>query len=289
VLILYRIQKILPFPKKVIEPVFILGTGRSGTTILGVTLGMHRDVGFLNEPKALWAYAFENEDLIGSYNQNQASYILDETSATTEVKQRLHKVFGHYLRFTFSSKVVDKYPELIFRFPFVRAVFPDAKFIFLFRDGYDTCNSIENWSRRLGVAQGGENHDWWGRNNRKWNLLCDQLVSKDDALAIHLSKIKDYKDHTAMAAVEWIVTMKKGLELVNKYPGIVLPVKYEDYVNEGRVREEVLKFCGLKKDDNFAIYCGKVLSAAPSKPKFELPAEITSEFSRVMSRLGYER
>ncbi len=46
--------KTLPQIKKVKKPIFIIGMGRSGTTILGVVMSMHRDVGFLNEPKALW-------------------------------------------------------------------------------------------------------------------------------------------------------------------------------------------------------------------------------------------
>ena len=53
---LYRVQQYSPFVRKVKQPIFILGTGRSGTTILGVTLAMHRAVGFLNEPKALWSH-----------------------------------------------------------------------------------------------------------------------------------------------------------------------------------------------------------------------------------------
>ena len=45
---LYWLQSLIPELKKVKQPVFILGTGRSGTTILGVSLGVHSDVGFLN-------------------------------------------------------------------------------------------------------------------------------------------------------------------------------------------------------------------------------------------------
>lgn len=289
VFFLYRVQSLLPFEKKVESPVFIVGTGRSGTTILGVTLGMHKDVGFLNEPKAAWAYAYPHEDVIGSYNQNAAFYSLNEHDVTPEVKRRIKKIYGHYLRVANSSKLVDKYPELIFRVPFVRQIFPDAKFIFLFRDGYDTCSSICNWSRRLGITYRDEVHDWWGKNNRKWNLLCDQVVAEDAELSPFLDKIKEYRDHTAMAAVEWIVTMKKGLELIDKYSDFVFPLKYEDYVSSESVRNKVIEFCGLAPDDNYKIYCEKVLSPSEPKPVVTLPPEIEFEFLRVMDKLGYER
>ena len=288
IFIFYRVQRHLPFAKTVKEPIFVLGTGRSGTTILGLTLGIHRDVGFLNEPKAVWAYAYESEDLIGSYNQSRAFYSIDPEEATGEVKQRLHRVFGHYLRFSASSKVVDKYPELIFRIPFVREIFPDAKFIFLFRNGFDTCTSIDHWSARLGVTKGKEIHDWWGRDDRKWNLICDQVVANDAVLGKHAEVINAYVDHKLRAAVEWIVTMKKGLELTERYPEVVLPVKYEDYVSEKSVRNQVIEFCGLGRDKDFNSYCEAVLAPVAPKPEISLPSEIAPEFFRVMSLLGYE-
>ena len=51
---LYGIQRRLPQLHRVERPIFIVGTGRSGTTVLGTVLSLHRELGFLNEPKALW-------------------------------------------------------------------------------------------------------------------------------------------------------------------------------------------------------------------------------------------
>jgi len=57
---LFKIEKKLPQIKKVERPIFILGTGRSGTTVLGIVFSMHNQVGFLNEPKALWHEIFRD-------------------------------------------------------------------------------------------------------------------------------------------------------------------------------------------------------------------------------------
>ena len=177
---LFWIEKKLPLMKKVQKPTFILGTGRSGTTILGILLSMHKQVGFLNEPKALWHSVNQHEDLIGSYTMEDAHYFLNADDADDKQKKEIHKLFGAYLRTTFSQRVVDKYPELIFRVPYVKELFPDAKFLFLVRNGWDTCGSINYWSERLGKASETETHDWWGRDNRKWNLLVEQVIKKDD-------------------------------------------------------------------------------------------------------------
>ena len=111
----FAIEKRLPQIRRVEKPVFILGTGRSGTTILGVVLSMHREVGFLNEPKALWHAIFPEEDVIGNYSRGKAKYRLSVSDATMEVKRNAHRLYGAYLASVCSRRLVDKYPELIFR------------------------------------------------------------------------------------------------------------------------------------------------------------------------------
>lgn len=286
---LFELEKRIPVMRPVKEPVFILGTGRSGTTILGIVLSMHRDVGFLNEPKALWHSAYDAEDLIGSYSRGPARYRLDTSDATTPVIQSMHRLFSAYLLSSGSRRVVDKYPELIFRVPFVRAIFPDAKFLFLVRNGWDTCHSIEHWSERLGEQQrNGEVHDWWGVNNRKWKLLTEQLVPQDEDLAPHAGVIQGFKRHTDMAAVEWILTMREGLRLRARYPECVHAVMYEELVNRPAEALTALRtFCNLGEDATFDEYAQRVLRPAPRKASFELHPCIRHAFDSTMRMLNY--
>ncbi|MEO0704359.1 MAG: sulfotransferase [Cyanobacteria bacterium J06649_5] len=230
VLTLFKIQKKLPQLKRVKKPIFIIGTGRSGTTILGKLLSMHRDVGFLNEPKALWHAIYPAEDLVGSYCRGTAHYRLGDDEASEGVKTVAHKLFGAYLAISTSRRVVDKYPELVFRIPFVQSLFPDAKFIFLVRNGWDTCQSIEGWSERLGVEVNAEQHDWWGADNRKWNLLWEQVISNDDALQGAIPEKGKLENPLDMAALEWIVSMREGLALMRQFPENIQMIRYEDLV-----------------------------------------------------------
>lgn len=284
---LFWLQTILPFAKPVIQPVFIIGTGRSGTTILGVTLGIHKDVGFLNEPKALWSFLYDNEDLIGSYQRLPGKYNLTKNDVTLPMIKRAHRILGNYLRFGIASRVVDKYPELIFRTEFILTIFPDAHFLFLYRNAYDTCSSIQHWSERLGVEKQGEIHDWWGVDDRKWKLLCDQVVANDEALAPYKSEIFQFSNHVDRAVVEWVVTMKKGISLMSRKPEQVMGVKYEDYVGDPETRQKVLEFCGLESDAIYNQYCETVLKAPKAKPEFDVQSIIKDEFALVMKELGY--
>lgn len=277
-------------PRRVKEPVFIVGTGRSGTTILGVVMSMNKDLGFLNEPKAVWHAAFGREDLIGSYSSGRADYCLSETDASPSVMKAMHRIYGWYLTVTFSRRVIDKYPELIFRVPFVRRIFPDAKFIFLVRNGWDTCYSIQHWSERLGVKEGQNRHDWWGINNRKWALLVDQVASKDPDFAPYLGELRRLQKHTDMAAVEWILTMREGMRLQALLPDAIQTVRYERLAREPQlVLREICDFCRISEDSTFYRYAEKVLKPAKPVIPFELHPLIDVPFRKTMQALGYER
>ena len=288
VFLLFGLAKKMPQMKKVEKPIFILGTGRSGTTILGIVMSMHKEIGFLNEPKALWHSVYPYEDLIGSYSKDDAYYFLDAADTDEVQKKAIHKIFGAYLRMTFSQRVLDKYPELIFRIPYVKALFPDAKFIFLVRNGWDTCVSINYWSERLGKTSGVETHDWWGRGNRKWNLLVEQVIKKDGYFKDLLPFIDEITSHTDMAALEWVVTMRQGLTALKEYPESVVKVNYEELVAEPvSVLSEIKEFCELEDDPVFMEYGKKVLK--PVKPKDQIPLHpaVKPLFLETMTTMGY--
>ncbi|HEY9809164.1 MAG TPA: sulfotransferase [Halomicronema sp.] len=285
---LFALEKRIPQLKKIEKPIFIIGTGRSGTTILGIVLSMHREVGFLNEPKALWHAIYPDEDLVGSYSREEAHYRLTEADVTPEIRLNAHRLFGAYLTAVGSKRVVDKYPELIFRTSFVSGIFPDAKFIFLVRNGWDTCRSIQTWSKRLGVQSQGEIHDWWGVNNRKWDLLVKQVINQDPEFQNVASEIANFTEHTDMAAVEWVVTMREGMQLMKQNPNNLYMLRYEDLASSPQTSlKELLEFCELPPDDTFLDYACQTLSPAPAKKSFPLNPAIVPLFEKTMQELDY--
>jgi len=286
----FSIEKILPQLKKVDKPILITGSGRSGTTMLGVLMSMHKDVGFLNEPKAMWHSIYPNEDVIGSYAGSEAAkYVLDETEATQKVCLDANKLFGAYLRSTFNKRLVDKYPEHIFRLPFVKKIFPDAKVIFLVRNGWDTCVSIDMWSKRLGKNIDGDTHDWWGVNQKKWTLMKEQLLPNEPLLCDFADVIDTFDDHLNMAAVEWIITMQYGLRQHAENEDSMLLVKYEDIVENPDVElNRLLEFCELDADNVFLNYAKQTLKTGRTHDSFAIHNSIKPAFEQTMIDLGYK-
>ncbi len=270
------------------RPLFIFGTGRSGTTVLGKILSMHREVGWLNEPKLMWHVALPNEDLNGNYTGTPARYRLTAEDASAQVKQAMNNQYAAYLQTTRNSRVLDKYPELIFRAAFIKELFPDARFLLLIRNGYATCSSIARWSATHGKTTNAHSVDWWGSNDRKWHLLVEQIVRQDSELGSYADSIKAMGDQTARAAVEWILTMQEGLRLLSEYPDATLTVRYEKLTGHpGTCVADILEFCELQRDPAVVEYAEKILQPPTARPAFELPESIQGAFERTLQRLNY--
>lgn len=285
---LFDLEKSLPAIKQVEKPIFIVGTGRSGSTLLGVLLSLHPDVGFLNEPKALWHSIYPLEDLTGSYGQNKASYYLTEKEVTDKIRQNAYRLFGSYLAITGSKRVVDKYPEMIFRVPFIQTIFPDAKFIFLVRNGWNTCQSIAKWSDRFGTYENSTVSDWWGIDNRKWHLLVEQLVCQNANFKDIQAKVQSFDSHVDKGAVEWIVTMKQGLKHMQQNPHNFYQLRYEELTSDPiKSLTKLLEFCELPYDRKLIDYACQTISPPISSDSVTINPAIQTLFEETMYQLGY--
>ena len=278
-----------PQLRRVRRPIFIVGTGRSGTTVLGTVLSLHPQVGFLNEPKALWHEIYPYEDVIGSYSRGRAHYRLDASQVSDEIIERAHRVYGFYLWLTRSGRVVDKYPEMIFRIPFVRAIFPEARFVFIVRNGWDTTRSIDRWSDRAGENIGDELHDWWGIDSRKWHCLVDDIAAKHPTHANHVDDLHAIDRHIDRAALEWALTMDEGRKYLNSSDPLFHLVRYEELTRYPReTLTRLLAFADLSQDEAVLRYGEKTLAPVPARDKVFLNPLVAPLFKKMMREYRYE-
>lgn len=279
----------LPGEPGVDRPIFITGLGRSGTTILGILLSVHENVGYLNEPKALWHVIDPRQDINGNYSSSGGRFRLDARDVTPEIARRARRLFARYLSLTAASRVVDKYPELIFRVDYVRAIFPDAKFIFITRSGADAIPSVVQWSERLGVKSRGHMDDWWGRDDIKWHYMREQLIQADKFYEPVWPVITVDLDHVNRAALEWIVTMREGLEQERRHRNAVARVAYERLLADpaGEL-DRMQRWCGLEPDQAVTDYAKERLYDNQAKGWPELHPAVDVLFRETMQQLGYE-
>lgn len=283
-----RLLAALPGTPKVDRPIFIMGLGRSGTTILGILLSLHRSIGYLNEPKALWHVIDVRQDVNGNYSSTGAQFRLGAEDVCPDIKLRAHRLFGRYLALSGANRVVDKYPELIFRVPYVRKLFPDAKFVFITRNGRDVIASVVKWSERRGIESGSHTDDWWGRDDLKWNYLREQLILTDRTYQSVWPLATPDLNHADRSALEWIVTMREGLTQTQRFPEAVIRIGYEALLaNPTEELAKLQRFCDLAPDPIVADYAMSRLYRSPTRSSLALHPEIDILLQDTMVRLGY--
>lgn len=149
--------------KEIKRPVFILGCGRSGTTILGMALSKHSSITYLNERRDLWAEVYPATDIWTHQATSRNGKINLTSEDTNKAKSlMLRKLFYRETVKTSRPLLVEKLPINNFRVDFIYSIFPDARFIHIYRNGLEVARSVQKLS---------EMNQWFGTNEYKWEQL----------------------------------------------------------------------------------------------------------------------
>jgi len=224
------------FRKKyaVFKPVFIIGCGRSGTTILGKSLAQHPSICYLNERRDLWHNAYPDLDIWSGGKKNPKLFA-DETDCDNIRTKKLRKLFFREQVVANKDILLEKLPINNFRLRYLKACFPDAKYIYLHRNGLEVAQSI---SKK--VVNG-----WFGHKN----LKLDLLLKFGQQSGLDITKMDLLSDfHKGL--FEWRLSIEqsdnffKELE-TEKY----ISLSYQDYVDKPfESIEKIFNFLELKSD-----------------------------------------
>lgn len=136
--ILFRLKK----NNSTFTPVFIIGCGRSGTTILGETLSLHPKIKYLNERRDLWHQSYPEFNIWDENILNPTLYA-NEKDYSEEKTSKLRDLFFREQVLENASMLLEKLPINNFRLEFLKKSFPEAKYIYLSRNGLEVSKSIE--------------------------------------------------------------------------------------------------------------------------------------------------
>jgi len=123
---------------------FIIGSPRSGTTILMEILDKHAQIRQWYEPYFVWDRYFR--DFPDDERRPE--------DCTQKVRHQIHRDFSRFQKKTGCELVVDKSPPNSLKIPFILEIFPRAKFIHILRDGRDVTLSIhKEWNLRRNIVR----------------------------------------------------------------------------------------------------------------------------------------
>jgi hypothetical protein len=232
-------------------PIILLGNTRSGTTIVQKVMCTHPDLVSWYEPRTLWLYA----------DPGRCHDEFDESDATDKVKRYIRNQFLKFQQRNGNGVVMEKTPANILKIPYVRAIFPEATFLFIVRDPFSFISSVEmKWQRPVTINGIGRRlkstpiiqlHHYAGR------LISDQLnkrVIRRKYLSLWGPRYKgieqDLKTYDLLTVIarQWSVCSRKAEEALALFDrGQVLRLRYEDFVVDPiSDLERICAHCGLK-------------------------------------------
>jgi len=111
--------------RRIQSPIIIVGSPRSGTTLLGNLLAAHPQVAYWEEPRTIWSQgnAWRDDDALGA------------SDLTPSIAEKIDRRFASFLATSGCRKFAEKTPGNTLRLHFIHALYPDARVIHLVRDG----------------------------------------------------------------------------------------------------------------------------------------------------------
>ena len=248
------IYSAFPF-QGVSRPVFIIGCGRSGTTIFGKALSNHRDITYLNEPRHLWFSAYPETDIwTQKKHSRKGKLFLTDSDVERRKSNKLSRLFRFETIISRRPVLIEKLPINNFRLRFILKIFPDARFIHIYRNGLEVARSIEKLSE--------EGH-WFGSHAYKWDKLVEYAKGMDDTNNLPVL----CKSHFDKGMLEWRLSTEAVVKFLHCLPDDAFYELNYDELMEHPVDtiSQVLGFIGIDEDSKVMSYVSDTLARKSSK------------------------
>lgn len=173
------------------DPIFIIGTGRCGTSLLVRIMNSHNElIGFPGEANELWhpkSYPFRKR-------QVETPTILEDPKKFTNISlqawkeghdQKIINVFsGFKLLRGINKKLFIKSAMISFMIPQIISIFPDAKFIHIYRNGPSVVASLmkKEWSKYSNYFNNEFNYQYCCATY--WNACISEIEEKKNQLSL---------------------------------------------------------------------------------------------------------
>jgi hypothetical protein len=278
-----RLRAVRPAPQPAATPmIFVIGCGRSGTTLLGQLLGAHPSVRYLHEPNDAWAAIEPETDLLQLYSRGEHHCLLDASRVTA----RAHRRFQALMSQPPGVTLVEKSPHNTFRIGYVNALAPEAKFVHIIRDGIDVAHSIAKIAQgETRIAFRPSLNYWWGLGHSKWHALA-----ADGKVANYCpAEVSDLENDAQRGAYEWLVCQLEVDKWRERLGPRLVEVTYQSLTdNPATTLRAIAGAVGLSCPEEWLTeVTGWVNRAASRTEPVTLPDHMCDDFNSLQAGYGF--
>jgi hypothetical protein len=270
--------------RNVRAPIFIIGCGRSGTTLLGELFAAHPAVSYRYEPYHLWAALEPATDFLQLYSRGEHHCLLGADSVTARAQRRFTRLMSARPGFTF----VEKSPINALRIGYLDAVAPEARFVHIVRDGIDVTHSIERMAavtRRMVFRP--PLNEWWGVGEAKWTAL----VRDGRAAGYYPDEVCQLTTDAQRGAYEWLLSLREVEGWRARLGSRFVELRYQDLIDDPRTTlQAVMDSVRLSCPDSWLEQAAaKVSPASNSNGKvLALPDQMCEDFNRLQANFRFK-
>jgi Sulfotransferase family len=267
---------------------FLVGCGRSGTTVVGNILGQLPQVHYFAEPYHLWAAVDPSTDVLNLFNLDDGHLLLDRDACTAEARRRFEILLMKPVLRAGEPVMLEKTPLNAFRLGYLESLSPNARYIHLLRDGTNVARSIELLSEDDSYRIAGKPtlNRWWGCDDSKWIALA-----RDGAKAGYFpDELARLDNFLTRGAYEWLVTQEE----VDRWRGALgdrlLEVTYRFACSQpAEALHQIGDFLGVDVPDSCVEYARRLMEELRQKqvPNLILPPHICKRFNWYQERFGF--
>lgn len=287
------------------KPVVIVGAGRSGTNML-------RDVLTKLETVSTWPC----DEINYIWRHGNKAFITDEFEEQQATGPVIQYIRSQFRKFAASSKhssfssdemvLVEKTCANSLRVGFVDKVLPEAKYVYLVRDGRDVvASATKRWTAPLDIeylyakARFVPKSDLLYYGFRYFLNRIKKFSNPDSRLSVWGPKFKGWHEIaknqslSSVCARQWIRCIEKSEKYFAKIDSSrVYKLRYEDFVQQPEMHlQEISEFLGLSvSPDELKQACHSVSTGSIGKAgveKSSVPSGDLELMSKTLRLLGY--
>lgn len=285
-----RFRCVMPHAERDRLPVrFIVGCGRSGTTVLGQVVSMNPSVKYLREPYHLWQTIDTRMDVTGLHSSPEDTQLFFEREdSTPEARVKFDKLIARSGRTQEHECVIEKTPHNAARLGWIRAAVPNASVVHMVRNGLSVVRSIGRIVSkpyyRLGFKP--SYNQWWGTRSSKWKRLSREASAR----GYFPDEVGQLRTNEQRGAYEWLVSIGEIDRWRETLGDQLLEVRYTDLtMKTEETCEQIAAHFEIPCNKRWVSRANKILNQERINPgsTLRLPQHMCERFNEYQRRYGF--